>query len=115
MRVRIVPYTQEWLSLFHQEAGLLRPVFGGELVDIHHIGSTSVPGLAAKPIIDIMPVVRHIERVDERNNAMRALDYEAMGEFGISGRRYFHKGGDHRTHHTHIFQADDLPNIERHL
>jgi GrpB-like predicted nucleotidyltransferase (UPF0157 family) len=115
MHVRVVPYNGEWVSLFRQEAELLRPVFGDELVDIHHIGSTSVPRLAAKPIIDILPVVRHIERVDDRNDAMQALGYEPMGELGIPGRRYFRKGGDDRTHQVHAFQVDDLHNIERHL
>jgi GrpB-like predicted nucleotidyltransferase (UPF0157 family) len=115
MHVRVVPYNSEWVSMFQQEVRLLQPVFGDELVAIHHIGSTSVPELAAKPIIDIMPVVQHIERVDDCNNAIQALGYEAMGELGIAGRRYFRKGGDDRTHQVHAFQVDDLHNIERHL
>ena len=114
MNVKVVPYTSEWLDLYRQEAALLRGVFGDELVEIHHIGSTSVPGLQAKPIIDMMPLVRQIERIDSFNEAMAALGYEAMGELGIAGRRYFRKGGDDRTHQAHVFQVDD-PNVERHL
>jgi len=114
MNVRVVPYSSAWVGLFEQEAALLRGVFGDELVVIHHIGSTSVPGLQAKPIIDMLPLVRQIERVDGFNDAMRDLGYEAMGELGIPGRRYFRKGGDDRTHQAHVFQRDD-PNVERHL
>jgi GrpB-like predicted nucleotidyltransferase (UPF0157 family) len=114
MNVRVVPYTSARIDLYHQEAALLRGVFGEELVEIHHIGSTSVPGLQAKPIIDMLPLVRQIERVDGFNEAMAALGYEAMGELGIPGRRYFRKGGDDRTHQAHVFQVGD-PNVERHL
>lgn len=114
MQVRVVPYRAEWVELFEREAELIREVFGEELEEIHHIGSTSVPGLRAKPIIDMMPLVRQIERVEAFNEAMGALGYEAMGEVGIPGRRYFRKGGYYRTHQAHIFQVDD-PNVERHL
>lgn len=53
--------------MFKEEAAKLQTIFGNEIVDIHHIGSTSVPGLKAKPIIDIMPVVRDINTVDNYN------------------------------------------------
>jgi GrpB-like predicted nucleotidyltransferase (UPF0157 family) len=61
-----------------------------------------------------MPVVKDIGLVDRLNEKMRELDYEPMGEFGIPGRRYFHKGKEKRTHHIHIFQ-DGSPDIKRHL
>jgi GrpB-like predicted nucleotidyltransferase (UPF0157 family) len=114
MHVRVVPYCCEWPLLFEQEATLICEVFGDELAEIHHIGSTSVPGLQAKPIIDMLPVVRQIERVGLFNGGMRTLGYEALGEFGIPGRRYFRKGGDDRTHQAHVFQVGD-PGVERHL
>ena len=114
MHVRVVPYRPEWADLFEQEAALIRGVFGDELIDIYHIGSTSVPGLQAKPITDMLPLMRAIERVDDYNDAMRALGYEPMGELGIPGRRYFRKGGDDRTHQAHAFQIGDS-GVERHL
>ncbi|WP_279306830.1 GrpB family protein [Paenibacillus pseudetheri] len=57
-------------------------MFADALIDIHHIGSTSVPGLKAKPIIDTMPVVRNIEVIDDFNAQMTELGYECMGKFG---------------------------------
>ena len=113
-KIEIVDYNEDWVEEFKREAAELSQVFGDELVAIHHIGSTSVPALQAKPIIDIMPVVRRIERVDAFNPQMEALGYEAMGELGIPGRRYFRKGGDDRTHHVHVFQ-EGSEEIERHL
>ncbi|MDA8443093.1 MAG: GrpB family protein [Peptococcaceae bacterium] len=56
----------------------LRKIFGEELIALHHIGSTSVPGLKAKPIIDIMPVVRDIEVVNKFNDKMIGLGYEPI-------------------------------------
>lgn len=114
MKVVVTEYNTEWPRLFKAEAEHLRRVFGDQLVEIHHIGSTSVPGLKAKPIIDIMPVVRDIRAVDDLTENMAELGYEALGEFGIPGRRYFRKGGEHRTHHVHVF-AEGSGEIRRHL
>lgn len=114
MHVRVVPYDPAWPGQFAAEAQTLRAVFGAELLALHHIGSTSVPGLAAKPVIDILPVVRGIGRVDGLNAALQAIGYDGLGEYGIPGRRYFRKGGDDRTHQLHCFQAGD-PEVARHL
>lgn len=92
----------------------LNQILKNEIIDIHHIGSTSVPGLSAKPIIDIMPVVKDINIVDKYNEEMQGIGYEPKGENGISGRRYFEKGGDNRTHHVHIYQVGSYE-IKRHL
>ncbi|MRG86119.1 GrpB family protein [Salinibacillus xinjiangensis] len=113
-RVEVSAYQPKWKDLFEQEARRLCQLFGSVILDIHHIGSTSVLGLHAKPIIDIMPVVQDIEKVDAFHDDMIQLGYEPKGEFGISGRRYFPKGGEERTHHVHMFQTGS-PHIERHL
>ena len=115
MKVEIVQHDPKWSQLYQVEADKLMHAFGKELVSIHHIGSTSVPGLLAKPILDMMPVVQDIERVELLNEQMESLGYEALGEFGMLGRRYFRKGGDARTHQVHIFQKNDKWNIDRHL
>ena len=114
-KIVVVDYRPEWAEAFQREAARIAKVLGENMVAIHHIGSTSVPGLCAKPIIDIMPVVRDIGAVDECNEGFIALGYTPMGEFGIPGRRYFHKGGDERTHHVHVFAEENKEAIERHL
>jgi len=115
MKVLVVPYDPAWPKRFEEEARAIRAILGEELTAIHHIGSTSVPGLMAKPILDIMPVVKAIHRVDGYDSAFEALGYQCMGEFGIPGRRYYRKGGENRTHQIHIFQQSDLENVRRHL
>lgn len=112
----VVPYNPRWPELFKQEAEKIRSVLGDLLIEIHHIGSTSVPNLPAKPVIDILPIVRDIVLVDAFNPQFEAIGYEPMGENGIPGRRYFRKGGVyHRSHHLHIFGEDNLLGINRHL
>lgn len=113
-KVEVRPYDPKWSSLFLEEASKLRKIFGDLLVDIHHFGSTAVQGLQAKPIIDIMPIVKDIQKVDQFNEKMESLGYVPKGENGIPGRRYFKKGGDERTHHVHVYQIGSNE-ITRHL
>ena len=104
-----------WPAMFAAEAAAIRKILGRNCLEIHHIGSTAVEGLKAKPIIDILPVVESLELVDQVAPAFEALGYEYLGEFGIPGRRYLRKGGDERTHQIHIFHHEDRDNIERHI
>lgn len=101
-KVEVKPYNDQWHSMFEEEANKLYEIFDSEIIDIHHIGSTSVNGLNAKPIIDIMPAVKDINRINEFNTSMIAIGYEPKGDNGLSQRRYFEKGGEDRTHHVHI-------------
>lgn len=113
--VVISDYDPAWPEEFRREAAAIARILGDNLTAIHHIGSTAVPGLAAKPIIDIMPVVRSLGAVDGSRAALESLGYEYLGEFGIPGRRYMRKGGDERTHQVHVFAQGDTVNITRHL
>lgn len=83
---------------------------------LHHIGSTAVPGLLAKPIIDLFGVVADLREIDASAAVVESLGYVVMGSFGIEGRRYFRKlnSNGERTHHLHIFTPGS-PHIERHL
>ncbi|ALX50598.1 GrpB family protein [Lentibacillus amyloliquefaciens] len=113
-KVEVVIYDALWPVQFDIEAGKIQRIFGDEIIDIHHIGSTSVEGLYAKPVIDMMPVVEDVSRVDQFDSEMKAIGYGAKGEFGITGRRFFQKGGENRTHHVHIIEAGST-HLERHL
>ncbi|KSU89348.1 GrpB family protein [Priestia flexa] len=90
--IKVVPYKTEWQNQYEIEKRLLEAIFGAEILSIHHIGSTSVPGLAAKPIIDILVEVKQISLIHTYNNEMVKMGYECKGENGIEGRRYFQKG-----------------------
>lgn len=113
--VEVVAYDPAWPEAFEREADLLQDILGDNAVRIFHIGSTSVPGLRAKPILDILPVVASLERLDASAERLAALGYVAMGEYGIPGRRYFYKGGARRTHHLHAFGYDCTEHILRHV
>ncbi|WP_175987554.1 GrpB family protein [Bacillus sp. Marseille-Q1617] len=114
MKVRLSEYREEWKSMFEEEAAFLKSVFGDEIVSFEHFGSTAVPGMKAKPVIDMMCIVKELAVVDSYNEQMEALGYDAAGEWGIGGRRLFRKGGENRTHHIHLYQSGN-PQIERHL
>lgn len=113
-KVEVTPFNQKWQAMFEEERSKLAEIFGTEVLGIHHIGSTSVANLKAKPVIDIMPVVKEIHRIDAFNDKMTLIGYDPKGENGINNRRYFQKGGDKRTHHVHVYQFGNL-DIERHL
>ena len=88
--VIVTDYSKAWPAMFEEEAKLIREILSDNCLAIYHIGSTSVPGLKAKPVIDIMPVVEGLSRVDADASEFEKIGYEYLGEFGISGRRYQH-------------------------
>jgi len=110
----ISDYDVEWQTEYHREATALQSALYGVVTACHHIGSTAVPGLAAKPIIDILMEVLDLDVLDLRTEALRRLGYEALGENGIPDRRFYQKGGDARTHHVHAFRTGGA-DIHRHL
>jgi GrpB-like predicted nucleotidyltransferase (UPF0157 family) len=115
-KVEVVPYDPRWREAFEAEAKQVAAALGENVVAIHHIGSTAIPGIYAKPAVDFLVEVRDITEVDGRSSAMESLGYEVMGEYGIPGRRYFRKDNREgiRTHHIHAFEAGSAE-AERHL
>lgn len=111
----VVDYNPAWKNDYLIEEKLVKHVLKQNCVAIYHIGSTAVPGLAAKPIIDILTVVKSLESVDKVSNAFEEMGYAYLGEFGIAGRRYLRKGGDERTHQIHILDETDRFNVDRHI
>ncbi len=111
--IEVVDYDSSWRKTFELEKVLLTKAIGINAVNIEHIGSTSVVGLAAKPVIDILIEVADLKELDTANEIIEALGYTIKGENGISGRRYFQKGGNQRSHHVHAFQTNDL-HLHRH-
>ncbi|HEY1080738.1 MAG TPA: GrpB family protein [Prosthecobacter sp.] len=116
MKVSVVPPDLRWPEAFAREAAEIRAAAGCAVLDVHHIGSTAICGIYAKPVIDILLVVDRHTNLDARSAAMAALGYEVMGEFGIPGRRYFRKNSAEglRTHQVHAFEAGS-PHLFRHL
>ena len=115
-RVEVVPHDPLWRDAFEAEARLVAAALGENVVAVHHIGSTAIPDIYAKPVVDLLVEVRDITEVDGRGSEMESLGYEVMGEYGIPGRRYFRKENQAgiRTHHIHVFEAGSAE-AERHL
>jgi GrpB-like predicted nucleotidyltransferase (UPF0157 family) len=102
-RVRLVPYCESWPGLYEAEIARLAPFLASAGVDVafEHSGSTAVPGLAAKPIIDILA---GLVMIDDRTSVIAALQgagYVHRGEHGIPGRDFFRRG-EPRHYHLHL-------------
>ncbi len=105
----VVPYDSDWPRQFEWERALLAQVFSGTRVAIEHVGSTAVPGLAAKPIIDIMAGVSALSEVESRIPVLESRGYEYVPEYEsqLPERRYFRKPPTGpRTHHLHAVTRD---------
>jgi GrpB-like predicted nucleotidyltransferase (UPF0157 family) len=105
--IAVVDYDPDWPAQFEAEKERLLTEIGEWVLAVEHIGSTAVPGLAAKPIIDIMPGVRSLDDADRCVEGMRRLGYEYVPEFedALSDRRYFRKGHPQQRWHAHIVET----------
>jgi GrpB-like predicted nucleotidyltransferase (UPF0157 family) len=113
-KLQLQNHNPHWKILYDQEITRIQSFLKDELIKAHHIGSTAIPNIKAKPTIDILLEVKSIERLDAYTTYFEALSYEAKGEFGIPGRRFYQKCGDNRTHHVHAFETNN-PEILRHI
>lgn len=116
IQVVVVPHDPRWKGLYDVEAVQVAAALGANVVAVHHIGSTAIPMIFAKPILDLLVEVADVGAIDPCNAAMERLGYEARGEFGIPGRRFFRKDDERgsRTHHVHAFAAGSAE-VLRHL
>ena len=104
-QVTIHPYSEEWPRLFDDEKRRVESVIGNHILDIQHVGSTAVPGLAAKPILDIGVAVANFEEARRCIEPLASLGYIYRGENGIPRRHFFRKG-DPATVHLHMNEVE---------
>lgn len=102
---RLRPYTVRWAELFVIEATAIRGALGALALDVQHVGSTAVPGLAAKPILDIAVAVAELEQFRQCIAPLVALGYEHAPWAGIPNDEVFGKGAS-RTHLLHVVRFD---------
>lgn len=101
--VLVVEYDPQWARHYEEERARIITALGGLIAGIEHVGSTAVPGLGGKPVIDIMIGVAQFEDGEQCVGPLEELGYEHLGEFGIPGRLYFRKGIP-RTHQVHLVE-----------
>ena len=102
--IRVEPYTDAWAQAFSEEAERLGRVFRDAGAQIEHIGSTSVAGLDAKPIVDVLVGVERLEDAEDRIGAMEDIGYEYVAKYEseIPDRRYFRRPRSRpRRYHVH--------------
>lgn len=101
--VKVLPYDYRWVELYKQEEKLLYSLIEQYVIDIQHVGSTSIEGLDSKPIIDIAIGVKSLNAVESFRNLLESAGYQYRGSAGVEGRMMFAKGNeDSRTHYLHI-------------
>jgi GrpB-like predicted nucleotidyltransferase (UPF0157 family) len=105
--VRVVPYDSTWPERFEQERATLAAAIGDWVVGgIHHVGSTSVPGLESKPVIDVLVGVRDLEQSRSCFELLAALEYQYAPHLADEMHWFCKPDPRHRTHHLHLVPAD---------
>ncbi|MGO1368844.1 MAG: GrpB family protein [Senegalia sp. (in: firmicutes)] len=107
--VKLETYDPKWVLEYEREEDIIQNCIGNNIIDIQHVGSTSLEGLSAKPIIDIAIGVDSILEGYKCIEPFEQLGYVYKGEAGISGRLFFSKGDVHTTkHHVHVEKIDSI-------
>lgn len=101
--VKLEDYNPNWENEYKKEEELLKSVLKDKIIEMHHVGSTSIPGLKAKPIIDILIVIKSLNEIPCIEELLKPYSYENRGEQGVIGRIFFAKGPDNaRSHYIHF-------------
>jgi len=101
-KIIVEPYNPEWPCTFEKLRDFVLPVLADIIVTIEHVGSTSVPGLAAKPIIDMDVVVPTQAEIEPAVQRLATLGYVHQGDLGVPGREAFVAPADKPVHHLYV-------------
>ena len=115
-RVEVVPYDKRWVQSFLEIKAEIKEALGDLALTVEHVGSTSVEGLSAKPVIDIDVIIENETVLEAVISALAEIGYEHEGDLGIEGREAFrYSGKDHlQKHHLYVCPKDS-PELRRHL
>jgi len=107
--VKLVAHDTKWAEYFRNEKELLSRILAERVLDTRHIGSTSIAGIPAKPILDIMVAVKTLSDVEAFTQDLEKIGYEDKGDGGVAERRFFVKGTEaNRTHHLNFCELNSF-------
>ena len=115
--VKLLPHDPHWSALAGSEIDRIAITVGPALLRLCHIGSTAIPGLIAKPVLDLLGVGQSLDALDAVQNRVEALGYACHGEYGFAGRRYYTLNApetNERRVQLHCYANGD-PAVVRHL
>lgn len=113
--VELEDYNPEWKESYEKERDLLKKVLKDKIVGIEHVGSTAVPGLKSKPIIDICVAIKNLEDAVEFEEILKPYDYHFRGHQGVMDRYFYAKGPEeNRTHYVH-FETLESDSYQNHI
>ena len=103
-KVELIEYNNDWRNNFDIEAGKIKKIFGDDLLRIEHVGSTAIPGILAKPIIDIALLVSDLQEVKKYVKGLKKIGYNIkVDDEKFEGRLFFTKGTEEkRTNYLHV-------------
>ncbi|MFG1486540.1 GrpB family protein [Halobacteriovorax sp. RZ-1] len=107
-KVRLVDHNNKWRDVFKFESNRIVELLNINSLKLHHCGSTAIPNIVAKPILDIVGEISSLEELDKKKDLLEKLGYEYKGEYGIEGRRYSVFYNFEKTKgfcHLHIFKS----------
>lgn len=106
---RVVEYDPNWPKLFAKYSKKVRPILGKNLLEIHHLGSTSIPGMFAKPNIDMYALVKSLAKVRTKYKAMKSIKFTGRGDYSNIGEEYFtlDTPNGERIASLHIFEKNN--------
>lgn len=105
-QVFLVDWDKEWTVLFKNEKQRILELVKDDNIKVHHIGSTSVPNLKSKPILDIAVEVSDLREINKYTNLLNQLGYVSLGNAILPDRYYFIKGNP-RTHQIHLYEKNN--------
>ena len=112
--IAVVPYRDAWATAFESLRARVQGALGPLAVRVEHVGSTSVPGLRAKPIIDMDVVIESEGRLEEVASRLATVGYKPRGDLGVTGRYTFSPPAGLPDHHLYVCARDNVE-LHRHL
>jgi GrpB-like predicted nucleotidyltransferase (UPF0157 family) len=104
-KYQVLPYDPSWRERFEKEAQTIKEIFTDNIVRIEHIGSTSVPGMSGKPLVDVLVLVKDVASIDQHNETMQKAGLTPKGDLlGKGGGLFIRENGNENLTNVHVYE-----------